>query len=48
MMGHSMGGCGTYHIGLHFPDQFGGLTPIDAAMGPAATGVAMCRPGAPS
>ena len=34
LMGHSMGGCGTYHIGLHFPDQFGGLTPIDAAMGP--------------
>ena len=33
LMGHSMGGCGTYHIGLHFPDQFGGLTPIDAAMG---------------
>jgi len=34
LMGHSMGGCGTYHIGLHFPDHFGGLTPIDAAMGP--------------
>lgn len=34
LMGHSMGGCGTYQIGLHFPDQFGGLTPIDAAMGP--------------
>jgi pimeloyl-ACP methyl ester carboxylesterase len=32
LMGHSMGGSGSYTIGLHFPDRFGGLMPIDAAM----------------
>jgi pimeloyl-ACP methyl ester carboxylesterase len=32
MMGHSMGGSGSYTIGLHYPDRFGGLMPIDAAM----------------
>jgi hypothetical protein len=39
-MGHSMGGCGTYQIGLHYPDEFGGLTPIDAAMGPKVANIA--------
>ncbi len=34
LMGHSMGGSGTYEIGLHYPDLFGGLMPVDAAMGP--------------
>ena len=33
IMGHSMGGAGSYTIGLHHPDRFGGITPIDAAMG---------------
>jgi len=33
VMGHSMGGAGSYTIGLHYPDRFGGITPIDAAMG---------------
>jgi pimeloyl-ACP methyl ester carboxylesterase len=32
VMGHSMGGSGSYTIGLHFPDMFGGIMPIDAAM----------------
>jgi hypothetical protein len=34
IMGHSMGGSGCYEIGLHYPDRFGGIMPIDAAMGP--------------
>ena len=34
LMGHSMGGCGSYEIGLHHPDLFGGIMPLDAAMGP--------------
>jgi pimeloyl-ACP methyl ester carboxylesterase len=33
LMGHSMGGSGSYTVGLHYPDLFGGLMPIDAAMG---------------
>jgi pimeloyl-ACP methyl ester carboxylesterase len=33
IMGHSMGGSGSYTVGLHYPDQFGGIMPIDAAMG---------------
>ena len=33
IMGHSMGGAGSYTVGLHHPDRFGGITPIDAAMG---------------
>lgn len=37
IMGHSMGGCGSYHIGLHYPDLFGGIMPIDAAMGNRVT-----------
>jgi pimeloyl-ACP methyl ester carboxylesterase len=32
IMGHSMGGSGSYTIGLHYPDLFGGITPVDAAM----------------
>src|SRR5262249_6033026 len=32
--GHSMGGSGSYTVGLHYPDRFGGIMPIDAAMGP--------------
>src|SRR5512139_2687279 len=42
MMGHSMGGAGSYTVGLHYPDLFGAVMPLDAAMGnrlapPAAT-----------
>ena len=33
IMGHSMGGAGAYTIGLHYPDRFGSVTPIDPAMG---------------
>jgi pimeloyl-ACP methyl ester carboxylesterase len=32
IMGHSMGGAGSYTVGLHHPDRFGSITPIDAAM----------------
>ncbi len=32
IMGHSMGGAGSYTVGLHFPDKFGSITPIDPAM----------------
>ncbi len=32
LMGHSMGGAGAYTVGLHYPDRFGSVTPIDAAM----------------
>ncbi len=32
IMGHSMGGAGSYTIGLHYPDHFGGIMPIDPAM----------------
>lgn len=33
IMGHSMGGAGAYTVGLHYPDLFGGIMPLDAAMG---------------
>jgi len=33
IMGHSMGGSGSYTVGLHYPDLFGGIMPLDAAMG---------------
>jgi pimeloyl-ACP methyl ester carboxylesterase len=33
VMGHSMGGAGSYTIGLHHPDFFGGITPMDPAIG---------------
>src|SRR5262249_8024915 len=42
LMGHSMGGLGAYEVGLHYPDRFGGLMPIDAAMGGR---VGRARPG---
>ncbi len=32
IMGHSMGGAGSYTIGLHYPDHFGGIMPLDPAM----------------
>ena len=32
IMGHSMGGAGSFTVGLHYPDRFGSITPIDAAM----------------
>ena len=32
LMGHSMGGAGSYTVGLHYPDHFGALMPIDAAL----------------
>ena len=32
IMGHSMGGYGSYMVGLHFPDRFGGISVGDAAM----------------
>lgn len=33
IMGHSMGGAGSWFVGLRHPDRFGSITPIDAAMG---------------
>ncbi len=33
IMGHSMGGAGSWMVGLRHPDRFGSVTPIDAAMG---------------
>jgi pimeloyl-ACP methyl ester carboxylesterase len=33
LMGHSMGGAGSYTVGLHYPDRFGALSLADAAMG---------------
>ncbi|MBI2496973.1 MAG: alpha/beta fold hydrolase, partial [Opitutae bacterium] len=33
IMGHSMGGAGAWFVGLRYPDRFGSITPIDAAMG---------------
>ena len=32
IMGHSMGGAGSYTVGLHYPDLFGGITPVDSAL----------------
>ncbi len=37
LMGHSMGGAGAYTVGLHHPDGFGSITPIDPAMGSRIT-----------
>ena len=31
--GHSMGGAGSYTVGLHYPDHFGGIMALDPAMG---------------
>jgi acetyl esterase/lipase len=33
IMGHSMGGAGSFTIGLHYPDRFGSITPVDPALG---------------
>jgi pimeloyl-ACP methyl ester carboxylesterase len=33
IMGHSMGGAGSYTVGMHYPDHFGGIMPFDPAMG---------------
>jgi enterochelin esterase-like enzyme len=32
IMGHSMGGAGSYSVGLHYPDHFGGISAGDPAM----------------
>jgi len=32
IMGHSMGGAGSYTVGLHYPDRFGGISAGDPAM----------------
>jgi endo-1,4-beta-xylanase len=32
IMGHSMGGAGSFMVGLHYPDHFGGISVGDAAM----------------
>jgi enterochelin esterase-like enzyme len=32
IMGHSMGGAGSYTVGLHHPDLFGGILAVDPAM----------------
>ena len=32
IMGHSMGGAGSYTVGLHHPDLFGGIMPLDPAL----------------
>jgi endo-1,4-beta-xylanase len=32
IMGHSMGGAGSFTVGLHFPDHFGGISCGDPAM----------------
>jgi len=37
IMGHSMGGAGSYTLGLHHPNRFGSITPIDPAMGSRIT-----------
>jgi len=37
IMGHSMGGAGSFTVGLHHPDRFGSITPIDPAMGSRIT-----------
>ncbi len=36
LMGHSMGGAGSYRVGLHYPDHFGGISAGDPAMWPRA------------
>jgi pimeloyl-ACP methyl ester carboxylesterase len=32
LMGHSMGGAGSYTVGLHHPNLFGGIMPLDPAL----------------
>jgi enterochelin esterase-like enzyme len=32
IMGHSMGGAGSFTVGLHYPDHFGGISAGDPAM----------------
>lgn len=32
IMGHSMGGAGSFTVGLHYPDLFGGIMAIDPAL----------------
>lgn len=32
VMGHSMGGAGSFTVGLHYPDRFGGILPMDPAL----------------
>ena len=44
IMGHSMGGAGSYTVGLHHPDQFGGILAGDPAMGPMAAAIPPDRP----
>ena len=39
IMGHSMGGAGSYTVGLHYPDRFGGIMAGDPAMGPMAAAI---------
>jgi predicted peptidase len=33
LIGHSMGGAGTYHLGSKYPEMWAGLSPIAAATG---------------
>jgi len=44
IMGHSMGGAGSCTVGLHYPDQFGGIMAGDPAMGPKAAAIPADRP----
>ena len=44
IMGHSMGGAGSYTVGLHYPDRFGGIMAGDPAMGPKAAAIPPGRP----
>ena len=44
IMGHSMGGAGSYTIGLHYPDRFGGIMAGDPASGPKAAVIPPDRP----
>jgi pimeloyl-ACP methyl ester carboxylesterase len=44
IMGHSMGGAGSYTVGLHYPDRFGGIMAGDPAMGPKAAAIPADRP----
>lgn len=39
IMGHSMGGAGSFTVGLHYPDRFGGILAVDPAMGPMVAGM---------
>jgi len=44
IMGHSMGGAGSYTVGLHHPDRFGGIMAGDPALGPKAAAIPPDRP----